>query len=624
MIALVLAAALSARVDAQALDLLEAVRTAVGGDAVDRLGPYELKGTYQYRSAVGTWIERCDPAHGKFERTRDLGLWSDDFGTDGSRVWTADSTGDMWLLSDADDVDLARIQAYLCGMRYLRPGSEGETITYLSPEVDPVTGVALAEAPDSIAVTLPHLDPFQIRFDPTTHLIAEVDLPSDYSNSLYASYETDSVLYGEFRQVQGVLVPFHRSTKFVNPEASSVDVHWDEETQAAFTDASVSSAIAFQHVSPRDWSFVGGESSTTVPVVPLTGANAVRVTINGKGPYLFLIDTTMPNLISDTLAKSLSLTTDTDVANLKDRYFPGNHVRPAQVVVGDLTMNDQPFTIDSTVSRYGRQSVPKIDGVLGFQLFRRVVVDLDQVAQTVTFIDPARFTIPADSSAVPFDFFQYAPVIQATVDDTSFRLLLDTGLAEAVVIDAEMSTNYDPNAASLKAVGSRGAIGADFVFGQYASCQPAQFSQVIVAGISVPGATGCLTDIANDDSSYEYDGAIGDGLLARFSTIFDYVHQRAFLTSQPELFSPHFSDRSGIVFGGELGHWLPMIIPGSPADISGLSQSTIVSIEGSSIDQLTLVQLLKLLDQPAGTTLSINFKRGGTVQAAALNLSDYR
>lgn len=176
---------------------------------------------------------------------------------------------------------------------------------------------------------------------------------------------------------------------------------------------------------------------------------AVEVLVNGKGPFLFAIDTGAQGeaRVDSSLVETLGLK-QTGTAQASDGS--GRNARElatvdlASIEIGGFVAHD----VTAITRNYnGAPNVPKIDGILGFNLFADGLLTLDFPAKRVRFQKGA-LPEPDGASVLSFDAERGIPVVDLTVGRQKVRAHIDTGnmggfmLPEAVV--EKMTLDSEP------------------------------------------------------------------------------------------------------------------------------------------------------------------------------------
>jgi len=286
----------------------------------------------------------------------------------------------------------------------------------------------------------------------------------------------------------------------------------------------------------------------------------IETQIDKKGPYHFIVDTgSSATIVTPDLIKRFGGRTRSDQA-------------PVPVVgAGGKTQLLSPATLkrlDLGAARFEGVGVlvydladlsnhlgVKIDGVLGFPLFRDTVLTLDYLNSRVV-ITPQGLPIALPGVTIPFNNEQNTPLIPIQIGNESFIALIDSGS------DAALSLNtvglhpyfqYGPRPGALVATlgGDRllmtGRLGQTLIIGAY--------------GIENP-----IADVTDELSS------IGGGLLRYFSVTFDQRrHQATFYRPTFEAIRIAPLRSTGLSFTKLPAYWrVAAVVDGSPAEQLGV------------------------------------------------------
>jgi S1-C subfamily serine protease len=127
-------------------------------------------------------------------------------------------------------------------------------------------------------------------------------------------------------------------------------------------------------------------------------------------------------------------------------------------------------------------------------------------------------------------------------------------------------------------------------------------------------------------SDPSYDGNIGSGFLKRFAVTFDYSHQTMYLDRiTPTPVDAGRFDRSGMWINAvNDAYEIKSIAANSPAAAAGLAEGDLItSLNGQPAVAAKLSDARMMLrDLPAGTQVSVTYKRGDAEQHATLKLRD--
>lgn len=297
-----------------------------------------------------------------------------------------------------------------------------------------------------------------------------------------------------------------------------------------------------------------------------------------SGPYRFLIDTgSSATLVSPDFAKRYgqkstqpAATPDVVVGTSRGntRTLPSTTV--SRIELGDARFDEVPALILDCEPLSLALGV-KVDGILGFPLFRETVLTLDYPESQVRL---ARQTPDHDrpGTTIPFNNLRKIPSIPIRVGDASPLVLIDSGS------DGPLSLN--PVGLDLKfAVLPRPGGIVNTLTGD----EPLTFARlagdVRIGDVTLDRPVTQLTDGLS---------AIGGGVLQNFTVTFDQAHNEvtffrgaAGAVTMAPLRSP------GLSFTNKGVYWqVAGVIPNSPAATSAIqSGDLVVRIDGEPISQ---------------------------------------
>lgn len=164
-----------------------------------------------------------------------------------------------------------------------------------------------------------------------------------------------------------------------------------------------------------------------VPMKFRDGMPAIDVMVNGQGPFLFAIDTAgQGDARADTaLVERLGLR---KVGEARAGDSSGRNARTLDIVridsigIGDLEFRD----LDAPTRSYNGRSPVKIDGILGFGLFKDHLLTLDYTAKKVR-IEEGSLPEANSRDIVDFEDPRGIPVIEVFVGDRGVKAQIDSG-----------------------------------------------------------------------------------------------------------------------------------------------------------------------------------------------------
>lgn len=348
----------------------------------------------------------------------------------------------------------------------------------------------------------------------------------------------------------------------------------------------------------------------------------IEATVNGQGPFLFILDTGSTAVISDRAALRLHL-------NVKDGGVghgvgaAAEHIGATRIDarIGALRLRD----IDAAVMTIDEPDVfgaIPVDGVIGPEVFERMVVEFDYARHRLLFFPPGDYRYTGNGTVVPISRPEQIPVITATLDGVSGQFGVDTGARSALLVygpfaaDHRLAQKYHAQVEGVTGWGFGGPVRSLL----------ARADTFEMAGANVRRPVIRLsTQKAGLTTSRAMAGLIGPDILDQFNVIFDYPRHRMILERGPGYGRPDSYDRAGLWMGQD-GQRLRAVdvIRGGPADKAGVKAGDrILAVEGKDTATIFLPDLRERIRRaPPGTKLSLRLESHGRTRDVVLSLRD--
>jgi hypothetical protein len=266
----------------------------------------------------------------------------------------------------------------------------------------------------------------------------------------------------------------------------------------------------------------GGQASSLPRVTPDTQVlpmrfygtrPAVDVRVNGQGPFLFLIDTGASGAARAdvTLVQRLRLrsggTTQTSDAGGASANI--DRVVLDRVEVGGMrTDGVQAYSRSYNSASY----LPRIDGILGFDFFRDVLLTLDYPHAQVRMTRGA--LPPADGRTVlDYQLVEGQPAISVRIGSRSIQVLLDTGNIRALDLPSD-SLRTLPMSSYPRIVGNSSSVSGTVTLREVTLAEPLIIGQYRFENPQVTFA----------DEFHE--GNLGSTILRNFTVTIDQRNRR--------------------------------------------------------------------------------------------------
>jgi aspartyl protease/PDZ domain-containing protein len=372
--------------------------------------------------------------------------------------------------------------------------------------------------------------------------------------------------------------------------------------------------------------YVGDYRAQAPVIIPVDvtsyGLIFLRARVNDSQPLWFALDSgaSFPFVIDLRQAKALGLE-QRDVFTASGGAGPDAYqVGTSNVVslkVGDLVFANQTVAVIALSSLESLAGRP-LDGLVGFDLFTRYVVELDYFAGRIVLHDPRTYRYSGPGEIIRLTkqdnhFLVAAKIQMPGRAQVNGRFLVDTGGAFApVVLSAPFARANDLPASnqrtiadhSLSGLGGETKVlvsrGTSFTLGKLVIDEPLVYVSQDTAGAL---------------ASRDFDGIIGGELLRKFKVIFDYPRHRLIFEKNSNSARPVEYDMSGIRLragGNDLRTFrVSQVLENSPAAEGGLREGDVLTaIAGAPASKFTLDEIYQMLKRP-GRQYKLNFRRDG-------------
>ncbi len=257
----------------------------------------------------------------------------------------------------------------------------------------------------------------------------------------------------------------------------------------------------------------------------------------------------------------------------------------------------------------------RIDGVLGYEIFNRFVVEFDYASKIVRFHEPQTFEYAGRGKRLALTIEDNTPFIRATIATIkakSFesKFLIDTGSTGTLNLNSPFVVQNKlleivPNTRAI----TFGALLAGKSSGRIGRINNLRFGDIVVANPLVNFSQS--TQGADGDT--EYGGIIGGEVLRRFKLVVDYSRKQIIFEPNRQAGEPYEFDMSGasLAAGGEGFKIFKVrtLIENSPATEAGLRVGdTITAINGKPTTEMTLEQIRRMFRR-AGQKYKLDIKR---------------
>jgi len=347
-------------------------------------------------------------------------------------------------------------------------------------------------------------------------------------------------------------------------------------------------------------------SSYRIPFELTNNLVILRGSINGSKPLDFILDTgASTSVISDSRARDLGLKLEgktgatTQGGSIEASFVKGVSLSLSGVEFPKMTL--AAIRLSGLEAGLGR----RVDGILGYDIFNRFVVEIDYVSRVVTFYEPQAYKYSGHGEAIPISVEDNTPFVVGMITEPKpieGSFLIDTGAPGILNIAGPFAAKHKlldsvPHTISI----TSGALLAGRSSGKIGRVEGFQIGSLVIKKpvVNFSQDTG---GSEGEEASTEYGGLIGGEILRRFKLIIDYSRKQIILESRGTLSQRYEFDMSGMsLAAGDEGFKtfkVRALVETSPATEAALRVGDIITaIDGKSTAKLTLEQIRRMFRQ---------------------------
>jgi hypothetical protein len=267
----------------------------------------------------------------------------------------------------------------------------------------------------------------------------------------------------------------------------------------------------------------------------------VQARLNGSAPLWFLLDSASgsPLIIDQRRAVEMSLPVYAHGQGIGagEDFFEVAYSQGVSVSLAGLELSDQTVAATS-LENLRRYAGRELDGILGYELFSRFVVEVQYSTGAVNLYEPETYRYTGPGRVLPATLRGKHFCIQAKIgldgpEPLEARLLVDTGAGQILTtlnspyVDSHRLLQPKWNTAPSRL--QVGLGGETRVFATHA--RSLELGGFVFHDLTV--------ELSRDKrgllASADFDGILGGEMLRRFKVIFDYSRQRIILEPDSQL-----------------------------------------------------------------------------------------
>lgn len=609
---LALLAGPAARAD-EAADLLARAKEASGGAAWDGVRTITTQAKVAVGGLSGSFTGWDDLPTGRFGESWKIGPIPGGEGFDGANAWTVEASGQVIRSEKGESYQSAMQRAYLTARAYWYPERRKGSTEALGARTENGRSFVGWKA------TALGGRPIELWFDAQTFLL---DHTVDQ-----VSAETRRTIFSDYREVDGLKVPF--ALRVTNGQEKY-------DTRVVVESVAINLEVEASRFAPPaektgDVELADGRTTASVPFRLANNHLFVQVEINGQGKFNLFFDTGGVNAITPEAAKALGLSTEGSFegTGVGEKSEDIALTRIASVKLGGVLFRDQLFYVFPLAEMSKVEGLP-VSGLIGYELLKRLVTEIDYDGGFLHFTTPANFVPPKDTIAIPFTFDSETPQIEGKIDGLPGVFTIDTGSRSTLDLNAPFVAEHALLANHPKAIEATTGWGV----GGAARSRVTRMAKLELGtgpeGIGSVAVENLVTGFSLQKkgamAKSNLAGNIGGGLLKRFDVTFDYGKQVMYLKPNGNAKIRDAYDRAGMwLLTDPEGLRVKDVTAGGPAAKAGLKvEDLILTIDGKKATVISLPDLrIRLANDPPGTKVELTDRgKDGKERAVGVVLRD--
>ena len=255
-------------------------------------------------------------------------------------------------------------------------------------------------------------------------------------------------------------------------------------------------------------------------------------------------------------------------------------------------------------------------GIIGYDLLRRYVVELDFESETLTLHRPESFAYDGDGVSMPLTFTDRKPYTVAhvtTLDGRRIPVKLHVDLGQtstlSLIPGSKPGIRIPAGAVTAQGWGLSGTVEK-----RMGRIQALEFGRYRLNDVT------CSFTVAGHATAAGRQGVMGLGVLSRFRVVLDYPRKRMILEETSLTHEPFKGDMSGVSFRPQAEFFVINRVRGnSPASEAGLREGDLLlEIDGKPVRELRLREVDSMFQRGQGKRTHLVLRRNEEIIEAEL------
>ncbi len=361
--------------------------------------------------------------------------------------------------------------------------------------------------------------------------------------------------------------------------------------------------LLLSEAAAQRFEFPGKRKKEVVTFKMVKNLMIIKLTVNGKGPFNFVLDTGVglflisdPKLIDSVSIKNLR---SINITGFGDGDPLSAFVTPT-IDVGFGSTNARGLSaaiLKKDIFELSNYVGMPIHGLIGYEFFNSFIVKINFTLNTLTIYRPEATYIPRKGYRIPLMIEDRKPYLISNIqldsgEKIAAKLILDTGAGHPVSLETNGGVPFEVpkiNIPGNLGIGLTGPISG--YISRIKSLSLGKFTLT-----NVIAAFPDYDDVGSKVYSVSRNGNMGITVLKRFNVILDYSESALYLKPGALLHEPFEHDMSGmeLISAGENYERVVVsrVEPGSSADEAGIRKNDeIIAINFKPVAEMSSAEL---------------------------------
>lgn len=353
----------------------------------------------------------------------------------------------------------------------------------------------------------------------------------------------------------------------------------------------------------QKFEFPGRRKKEIVPFKLVKNLIIIKLMVNGKGPFNFVLDTGVglflisdPKLIDSVSIKNLR---SINITGFGDGEPLSAFVTPT-IDVGFGSTNAKGLSaaiLKKDIFELSNYVGMPVHGLIGYEFFNSFIVKINFSLNTITIYSPETAYIPRKGYRVPLMIEDRKPYLISNIqlgtgEKIAAKMIIDTGAGHPISLETNGGVPFEVPEVNIPGnlgIGLTGPISGyisrvkSLTLGKYT------LNNVIAA---FPD----YNDVASKVYSVSRNGNMGVTVLKRFNVVFDYNESALYLKPGESLYEPFEHDMSGMELTSAGVKFDRILVgrveSGSSAEKAGLHKNDeIIAINFKPVAEMTAAEV---------------------------------